>query len=68
MPREGILTESAGPFAQIDGRAVLPWEVAMAITSLADLWGSTRQEIGTILNGNLRQLVKHCPRLGINCA
>ena len=61
MPRERVLTESDGPFAQIDGRAVMPWEVVMAVTSLADLWGSTRQETQTILNGNLRQLLKHLP-------
>ena len=31
MPRERILTESDGPFAQIDGRAVLPWEMRSAV-------------------------------------
>lgn len=38
MPRDRILTESDGPFAQIDGRSVYPWEVTDAIVELANIW------------------------------
>ncbi len=58
MPRERVLTESDGPFAQIDGRAVMPWEVERAVTRLADLWGSTKQRTQKTLNNNLRQLTQ----------
>ncbi len=62
MPRERVLTESDGPFAQIDERAVMPWEVERAVTGLADLWGSSSQETRKILNDNLRRLTQSlCP-------
>lgn len=61
MPQERVLTESDGPFAQIDGRAVLPWEVDHAVTVLAGLWGRDRHEAQEILNDNLRSLTHSLP-------
>lgn len=58
MPRERVLTESDGPFARIDGRAVLPWEVDRAVTALADLWDSNTQQTQGVLNDNLRCLTQ----------
>ena len=58
MPRERVLTESDGPFAQIAGRAVLPWEVDSAVAALADLWDSNRRQAQSTLNDNLRQLAQ----------
>lgn len=56
MPRERVLTESDGPFAQIDGRTVLPWEVDRAVAVLADLWASDKRQTQNTLNDNLRCL------------
>lgn len=56
MPRERVLTESDGPFAQMEGRAVLPWEVDRAVIGLADLWGSDKQQTQSALNDNLHRL------------
>ncbi|MFD2780363.1 TatD family hydrolase [Novosphingobium pokkalii] len=39
MPRARVLTESDGPFAQIDGRSVWPWEASNVLGDLATLWG-----------------------------
>ena len=58
MPRERVLTESDGPFAQIDKRAVLPWEVDRAVTTLADLWDNDPQQTQSVLNDNLRRLTQ----------
>ena len=58
MPRERVLTESDGPFAQIDGRAVLPWEVDSAVTVLADLWNNNTHETQRTLDDNLRHLTQ----------
>lgn len=56
MPRERVLTESDGPFAQIEGRTVWPWDVEIAVSALADLWDATKQEVQKLLNNNLRRL------------
>lgn len=57
MPRNRVLTESDGPFAQLDGSPVLPWQVDKAITELSALWEVSENEVAGILHENLRQLV-----------
>ena len=61
MPRKRVLTESDGPFAQIGGRAVLPWEVDQAVAVLADLWDCDQRETQRIINDNLRNLIQGVP-------
>ena len=56
MPRERILTESDGPFAQIGGRAALPWDVGHATAVLAELWAAKPDGTQEILTANLRSL------------
>jgi len=50
MPRERVLTESDGPFAQLKGRSIFPWEVDVAVDALAECWvsdaGSVRKNLG----------------------
>lgn len=57
MPRERILTESDGPFAQVNGRALWPWEVDGAVHQLGDIWCASRQEVEKRLLLNLKNLV-----------
>lgn len=57
IPRDRILTESDGPFAQLDGRSTLPWETERAVNALADLWAQPPGEVQHQLIGNLRRLV-----------
>lgn len=57
MPRERVLTETDGPFSQIDGRSCLPWDVDKAVTALADLWDASNQGTQAIMDNNLRQLL-----------
>jgi TatD DNase family protein len=45
MPRDRVLTETDGPFAQVDGAAALPWDCQLAVDGLADLWGQQPDEI-----------------------
>lgn len=57
MPRDRILTESDGPFAQVDGAAALPWQVDIASRGLAEVWSASGEEVHATLLGNLRRLV-----------
>lgn len=56
MPKDCVLTESDGPFAQIDGRAAWPWEAGNAISELAKLWGQPSAEVECQLMNNLSRL------------
>jgi TatD DNase family protein len=57
MPRDHILTETDGPFAQIDGRSAMPWDAQRATVQLAELWNISVQETQQLLYENLRRLV-----------
>ena len=59
MPRERILTETDGPFAQIDGRSVMPWDAQRAVIQLAALWKIPLNDVELQLCSNLRLLVSH---------
>lgn len=56
MPRERILTETDGPFAQIEGRSAMPWDVQQAVDHLATLWKISTDEVAQELSNNLRSL------------
>jgi TatD DNase family protein len=56
MPRDRILTESDGPFAQVDGRAVWPWEASRATSGLASLWDQDERQVERQLLANLAQI------------
>lgn len=57
MPKHRVLTESDGPFAQVNGSPVFPWQVDEAVESLSMLWGEMRSSVNQTLGANLRQLV-----------
>lgn len=58
MPRDRVLTETDGPFAQFGGESAKPWDVGSATAKLAELWGDlTVDETNRLLHNNLRCLV-----------
>jgi Mg-dependent DNase len=58
MPRDRVLTESDGPFAQVDGRAAWPWDADRAVETLAQIWSQPVNEVRRQLLDNLRRLTK----------
>jgi TatD DNase family protein len=58
MPRERILTESDGPFAQVNGNQLMPWDVEDAIGPLANIWSLPADDTSQVLATNFRNLVK----------
>jgi TatD DNase family protein len=59
MPPDRVLTESDGPFAQIDGRPLFPWDTEAAENALASIWSITGEEARHRLMENLRRLTTH---------
>jgi TatD DNase family protein len=58
MPRDHVLTESDGPFAQVDGRAAWPWDADRAVETLAQIWSEPVDAVRSQLLDNLRRLTK----------
>ncbi|HCY63448.1 MAG TPA: hydrolase TatD [Oxalobacteraceae bacterium] len=56
MPRDRVLTETDGPFAQTEGRPLLPWETARASAVLASVWNHSQDAVEQQLRQNLRTL------------
>lgn len=56
MPRERVLTESDGPFAQLGGHVLMPWDVPATYPILARLWGTDVDSVVLQLKSNLRAL------------
>ncbi|UCV05694.1 Qat anti-phage system TatD family nuclease QatD [Dechloromonas denitrificans] len=58
MPRDRVLTETDGPFAQINGKSAVPWDAYKATVRLAEIWGTSVSEAEQLLHSNLRRLVE----------
>jgi TatD DNase family protein len=58
MPRDKVLTESDGPFAQVNGIPLNPWDVQSAIDGLTATWSLTREDVSQTVLRNLRNLVE----------
>lgn len=58
MPRNRVLTESDGPFAQMSKKPVMPWDIASMVDPLADVWQVDPSEIRTTLARNFSTLIE----------
>lgn len=57
MPKDRILTESDGPFAQIGGKSVMPWDVQKVIPVLGNLWAMENKEAEEQIYYNFRKIL-----------
>ncbi len=57
MPRNRVLTESDGPFAQLGGVAVTPWQVQTAVQILGHIWSLPLGEVEQSIRRNLQDLL-----------
>jgi TatD DNase family protein len=57
MPPERVLTESDGPFAQISGTPVMPWDVEVAVPQLSDIWSVPPADVRGRIDRNLQLLL-----------
>lgn len=61
MPRDLVLTETDGPFAQLCGRTIMPWEVKDAIYQLAEIWQVSQDSANETVCNNFRNLCIQSP-------
>ncbi|WP_046866821.1 Qat anti-phage system TatD family nuclease QatD [Microvirga massiliensis] len=57
MPRDRILPETDGPFGELDGHPLNPWDSERVLPILSGLWQVPEQVIAQTLKANLRRLV-----------
>lgn len=57
MPRERVLTETDGPFAQIRGESLKPWHAREAVVALGRLWGQSPDQADKQVKANLKAMI-----------
>ncbi|MFB2757887.1 Qat anti-phage system TatD family nuclease QatD [Shewanella xiamenensis] len=45
LPKDKVVPESDGPFAQFDGRSVMPWDFEITVNLLSDAWSMPFDEV-----------------------
>lgn len=58
MPLDRVLTESDGPFGEVEGRPAYPWDASRAVPELATIWGVTPDEALDRVSSNFRRFVE----------
>jgi TatD DNase family protein len=56
IPRDRILTETDGPFVELNGKPMHPWEVSIVEQELASIWSTAVEETRQTLHENLVNL------------
>jgi TatD DNase family protein len=58
LPSERLLTETDGPFTEVDGCVTCPADVAKTLEMLADVRQVSRAALAAIVRGNLKSLLE----------
>lgn len=57
MPRDRVITESDGPFVDINGTAAVPWDTDSVLVHLANVWQCSPEDSATIVRENFGRLL-----------
>lgn len=58
LPINRVLPESDGPFAQFDGRSVMPWDFEITVRFLSEAWSMPFEEVRHQLLSNANTMLK----------
>ena len=58
IPRDRLLTETDGPFIDVDGRHALPTDVQQTVDGIAKVWNVDPTEASSIVLSNFRRVVE----------
>lgn len=59
LPKDKVAPESDGPFAQLDGRSVMPWDFEITVNLLSDAWKIPALDVRYQLISNAKVLLEH---------
>jgi TatD DNase family protein len=59
IPRERMLTETDGPFVEVDGQPARPGSVALVIEHVANVWGIPAASVRAIMATNFQSLLEN---------
>jgi TatD DNase family protein len=59
MPNDKVLTETDGPFAKLNRKSIMPWDVQEATFQLSEVWQLRPEQTDVVLIANLKKLLRH---------
>jgi TatD DNase family protein len=66
IPRNRVLTETDGPFIQLNGAPATPSSVIQTLKNLGDLWHTDLAQTTRQVMSNFRQLLAQAENVGVN--
>lgn len=57
MPQDRVLTETDAPFARIEGRKTVPWDVVLVMQHLAKLWRQDQRSVEITIEHTYQKLL-----------
>ncbi|TXI37226.1 MAG: TatD family deoxyribonuclease [Nitrosomonas sp.] len=57
IPKNRLLSETDGPFAKIDGRAMMPWDVELVTLGLSKIWKVSDSDTNQQICNNFKMLL-----------
>ena len=58
IPRDRVLTESDGPFIEIESRQIVPGDIQIAEDALAEIWGTDSSVVRNTVMQNFQRLME----------
>ena len=58
MPRDRIIPETDGPFAMVNNKILMPWDVDLVVLSISRLWNESNKSVKDKIANNFRNLLK----------
>jgi TatD DNase family protein len=58
MPNNRVLTETDGPFAKLNRKSIMPWDVQEATFQLSEVWQLKPEQTNVVLISNLKNLLR----------
>lgn len=59
IPSSNLLTETDGPFIEVDGQQTKPTDVILVYQHCSKIWGKTIKEVDLIISTNFQRLLSH---------
>jgi TatD DNase family protein len=59
IPNDKVLTETDGPFAKLNRKSIMPWDVQEATFQLSEVWQLRPEQTDVVLIANLKKLLRH---------
>jgi TatD DNase family protein len=63
IPRDKIISETDGPFAMVNKKPLMPWDVDLVISAISKLWDESDKSVKEKISNNFSNLIKYSKKV-----